>query len=280
MKQLTLNLLVLLLISSCALESSNKDISNYIITSGSTIRERVAAPNGYKWAEENQNSFGKFLQNIELKRDGSQVLDYRGQAIGNQSSHVGILNYDVGNKDLLQCADAVIRVRAEYLWNQKKYDQIGFHFTNGDYFSWNQYKEGYRPILISSSKVSFQQTASKDDSYSSFRKYLDVIFMYAGTISLAKETKAVISDRDIKVGDIIITPGSPGHVVFICGQAQDSKGNSIYLLAQGYTPAQSIHILTNPFDHQLNPWYEISISASSIQTARYVFLPTNIRTFR
>lgn len=54
---------------------------------------------------------------------------------------------------------------------------------------------------------------------------------------------------------MLITAGRPGHAVSICGEAKDNNGNSKYLQAQGYTPAQSIHILTNPFDSKLNPWY-------------------------
>jgi hypothetical protein len=75
-----------------------------------------------------------------------------------------------------------------------------------------------RPI-ISGNSVSFSQTANTDDSYASFRKYLDVVYNYAGTISVNRETEKVTSNDDISSGDIIITPGSPGHAVMIVGVA-------------------------------------------------------------
>ena len=82
---------------------------------GKTIKERITPPAGYTWVTEKEGSFGAFLQDVKLEADGSPILDYNGQPISNQSEHVAILNYDVGNKNLQQCADAVIRLRAEYL---------------------------------------------------------------------------------------------------------------------------------------------------------------------
>lgn len=186
---------------------------------GETLQERVLAPDGFVWIIEESGSFGEFLQNTNLKKDESLILDYNQKPIRNQSEHIAILDYDIGNKDLQQCADAIIRLRAEYLFEKKRFDEICFHFTNGDSFSWNDYKNGIRPKLESTTKVSFKKVASEDASYESFRKYLDVIFMYAGTISLHKETKKVRKNSEIKSGDIIVTPGSPGHAVIVVGRA-------------------------------------------------------------
>ena len=179
-----------------------------------------------------------------------------------------------------QCADAVIRLRAEYLYQQKRFDDISFHFTNGDAFSWNDYKIGIRPKLISSTQIAFIKNASEDDSYKSFRNYLDVVFMYAGTISLNKESIGISDNKKIKTGDFIVTPGSPGHAAIIVGRAKNKQGEIIFLLAQGYTPAQSIHVITNPYDGEINPWYKLDVSKSPTITARYAFVKTNIRTFK
>ncbi|MCG2431838.1 DUF4846 domain-containing protein [Aequorivita xiaoshiensis] len=247
---------------------------------GETLIERVLAPEGYEWIVEDSGSFGEFLQNTNLKKDGSPILDYNQKSIRNQSEHIAILDYDIGNKDLQQCADAIIRLRAEYLFEKERFDEISFHFTNGDSFSWNDYKNGIRPKLLSPSKVSFEQVASKNDSYESFRKYLDVVFMYAGTISLNNETKKVTNNSEIKTGDFLVTPGSPGHAVIVVGRAINKNGDIVYLLAEGYTPAQSIHVLTNPYNSKINPWYTLDVAKKSTITARYLFRKTNIRTFK
>lgn len=247
---------------------------------GKNIRDRIYAPDGYHWIDEKNHSFGAFLQKLPLKEDGSKILDYNNKEINNQSEHVAIIDYDIGKKDLQQCADAAIRLHAEYLFKQKKYSQIAYHFTNGDIFKWDDFKNGYRTQLINSNKIVFEKTAQYDDSYRNFRKYLDQIFMYAGTISLNKETIKVTKTKLIKTGDIIVTPGSPGHAAIILGTAINDQGDLIYLLGQGYTPAQSIHIITNPYNKSINPWYKLDISQKSTITARYTFENTNIRSFK
>jgi hypothetical protein len=243
-----------------------------------TIKERFSAPKNYQWQEEKPDSFGHFIENFPLKPYGSEILRYDNSPIATQHLHEAVFDIDTGNKDLQQCADAVIRLRAEYLYKIKKTDDIKFHFTSGDLLSWNEYKTGIR-AFVSGNSVSFRKTADFDDSYSSFRNYLDLIFNYAGTISLNKETKPVLKSSDLKTGDILITPGSPGHVVFIAGVCKNKEGEKLFLLSEGFTPAQSIHLLSNPFQKNISPWYDLDVNASETKTARYIFKPTNFRTF-
>lgn len=243
-----------------------------------TIRERFSPPKGYEWLNEKPDSFGYFIENFKLNPYGSEILRYDGVPISTQHLHEAIFDIDTGNKDLQQCADAAIRLRAEYLYKQKRFDEIKFHFTSGDLLSWNDYKNGTR-AFVNGNSVNFRKTAVFDDSYQSFRNYLDLIFNYAGTISLHKETKQVLKTSDLKTGDILITPGSPGHIVFIAGVSQNKKGEKLFLLGEGFTPAQSIHLLSNPFNKNISPWYDLDVDASETKTARYIFKPTNFRSF-
>lgn len=243
-----------------------------------TIKDRFSTPEGYEWINEKPDSFGYFLENFNLKPYGSQILKYDGTPISTQYLHEAVFDIDTGNKDLQQCADAVIRLRAEYLFKIKKSDEIKFHFTNGDLVSWNDYKNGIR-AFVNGNSVSFRKTGNFDDSYQNFRNYLDLIFNYAGTISLNKETQPVTKSIGLKTGDILITAGSPGHVVFISGVSKNKEGKKLFLLSEGFTPSQSIHLLSNPFDKNISPWYDLDVKASETKTARYVFKPTNFRSF-
>ena len=244
----------------------------------STIRKRFSPPSGYSWQVEEAGAFGEFLVNFPLHPENFPVRDYKKIPIEKQNNHAAILNIDVGEKDLQQCADAWMRLYAEYLWAKKDFDKIVFQFTSEQYLSWNDFKNGTR-TKENGEKVDFQKTAKFDDSYKNFRKYLDLVFNYAGTISLDRESKSILRNQDIKTGDFLIKPGSPGHSVFIVGIAKNSAGKKLYLLAESFMPAQDIHIIINSTNRKISPWYELDVKSAKTSTPRYTFIPTSIKRF-
>lgn len=244
----------------------------------STIRTRFNPPKGFSWVQEEPGSFSEFLTNFPLHPPNLPVRDFTGVPIEEQQHHVAILKIDVGEKNLQQCADAWIRLYSEYLWLNQRFDDIGFEFTSTQFFAWDDYKIGYRTKEVNK-KVSFINTGKFDDSYESFQKYLEVIFRYAGTISLDVESDPVKDNASVKAGDFIIKPGSPGHSVIIVGVAKNVAGKKLYLLAESYMPAQDIHILVNHKNRKLSPWYELDVHAAQTVTAKYIFKPTSIKRF-
>ncbi|MBE7686747.1 hypothetical protein F6A46_00685 [Tenacibaculum finnmarkense genomovar ulcerans] len=262
----------LISISSCKpdVEKSNTN------KSAETIRGRISCPTDYSRENYDTSSWKFFLQNLKLLPDKSKILDFTGNPISNQSSHVAIINYDVGNRDLQQCADAIIRLRAEYLYEQKAFDKIEFKFTSGHNYKWTDHAKGIRP-QVQGNSVTFQQTTNADASYSNFRHYLDIVFMYAGTISLNRDLKKIFRNKNLEIGDIIIKGGSPGHAVLIVDSAHDANGNYLYLLAESYIPAQSIHVLKSS-DSESSPWFKIN-KQGAISSERYYFNNPNIRRF-
>lgn len=209
------------------------------------------------------NSWQYFLQQLPVV--DKPIVDYRGREISYQQKHVGIIPYDVGTSDLQQCADALIRLRVEYLFQQKKFGEIGFHFVSGDYYTWNDYCKGLRPIAKGNG-VKFISGAASDRSHESLRRYLDIVYSYASTISLSKELKTA---TDFEVGTIVIHAGSPGHCFIIIDEAKNKAGEKVYKLAEGYTPAQSIYVLRNLDEDGISPWYKLKKGV--IETASYRF---------
>lgn len=233
-----------------------------------TIQTRVKVPQGYKRKNYSKGSFEDYLRNYQLKPFGSKIINYDNSEYFWQGGHIGILKIPVPKNGLQQCADALIRIRSEYLWDTNRKDEIGFKFTSGHYCSWAKYAEGYRPKIIGN-KVTFHKTATADNSKTNFYKYLNLIYMYSGTLSLYNELKSVDA-KDLKIGDMLIKGGSPGHIVMLADEVINDKGEKLFLLFQGNTPAQSVHLVKNLEDTSISPWYQLKDDAV-IRVSNYTF---------
>lgn len=217
------------------------------------------------------------MRNLPLKPACTLVRHYDGSVKGYQDGVYAVVDMEIGTRDLLQCADAVMRLRAEYLWHDKKYDQIHFNFTSGfraDYVKW---AKGYR-IRVKGNDVTWYRWAGEDYSYSSFRNYMDVVFTYAGTASLSKELVPV-EVQGLQIGDIFIVGGHPGHAMIVVDIAFDKSGNKAILVAQSYMPAQDIHMVTNLMNKNISPWYIVNDQTRSISFPEYYFKINQIMRF-
>jgi hypothetical protein len=105
------------------------------------------------------------------------------------------------------------------------------------------------------------------------------VFSYCGTLTLEKQLVPVPRSRPEKmsIGDVMIHGGSPGHAMIVMDIAQNAAGQKIYFLAQGYMPAQDIHIVRNIYNNGLNPWYPAD--GKTVNTPEYTFYPGQLRTW-
>lgn len=253
-------------------KSTNKEIK---ITTASfkeklNIIDRFPPPTGYKIIPEASTSYPAFIQSLPLMKAGTKIQDYKGNLINDQKYHVAVMDIDIETSGLIQCADILMKLRAEYLFQNNKSDQIKFHFTSGDLFLWSNYLKGFTPN-VQNNHVSFSKNQPRKPTQSNLEKYMQYIYQYCGTVSLAKETNKITNPKSIRCGDMIITPGSPGHAAFICNRAINKKGDMVYLIAQGFTPSQSIHIITNLENPSISPWYKLKINQNTLNTPRYIF---------
>ena len=247
-----------------------------VIPEGDTIATRFAPPKGYQRTEVAEDSFGAYLRNQELKPHGSKVHYYDGRVKERSGVYLAVLDVDVGERDLQQCADAVMRLWAEYNLQKEDYDAIHFNFTNGFRVDYSKWRRGYR-VKVSGNDCSYVKSASPSDTYESFRRYMDIIFSYAGTLSLSRELKD-IDIMDMKIGDVLIKGGSPGHAVIVVDMAKNPEtGEKCYMLAQSYMPAQEIQILCNPSNLEI-PWYNLE-EVETIRTPEWSFTSDQLMRF-
>jgi hypothetical protein len=255
------------------------DITSNVDESQLTIIDRFPPPKSYLLAKHNEHSYEFYLSHLQLLPINSKVHLYNGELKRNQNAQASIIKMDVGSDDLQQCADAVMRLRAEYLFSEKKHDNIQFNFTNGFNANYVKWRNGFRIKVIGNS-CQWIPTTNESTSYESFRAYLKMVFNYAGTLSLSRQLKSVPTLNDIKIGDVFIRGGSPGHAVVVVNVATNSKtGNKLFMIAQSYMPAQEIHILKNDVNPTLSPWYSIADIENELDTPEYTFYKNELMRF-
>lgn len=212
----------------------------------------IALPSGFVRTAEPAGSFAHYLRSLKLKRDKTVYL-YNGQPKANQAAQYAVIDLSTGNKNLQQCADAVMRLRAEYLKSIDK--PICFADNAGKQYCWANYRtKGWQP-------------------------YLETVFGMCGTLSLEKQLKPKSWDK-LVIGDVIIKGGSPGHAVIVVDIARHkTTGELIFLLAQSYMPAQDTHILLNVNENTLSPWYRRPL-ADNFNTPEWTFTTNQLRSWQ
>ena len=213
--------------------------------------DQIPLPAGFSRVKVEEGAFASWLRSLPLKKNKTVYL-YNGLPKKNQHAQFAVIDMSVGNKDLQQCADAVMRLRAEYLYSQKRYKEIVFFDNNN---------------------TAYRLGAATDRTH--FDVYLENVFARCGTASLEKQLKHLPALENIQPGDVLIQGGSPGHAMMVIDMAKNNKGEIMYLLAQSYMPAQDIHVVVNPSGRNGSPWYELD--KGTIITPEWVFSEGHFR---
>jgi hypothetical protein len=260
--------------SSDSAGTGGKAGSRHVNTAGKTIGERFRTPDGSRRIPVAPGSFGEFLRNLALKPDGAEVRYFDGRVKANRGVYDAVMDVDVGDRDLQQCADAVMRLRAEYLYSCRRYGDIHFNFANGFRADYTRWMAGDR-VVVEGSRSYWVKRSGQSNTYADLRRYLNVVFAYANTVSLAREMRPV-KTSEMAIGDVFI---DQGHSVIVVDMAVDSTGDKrLFMMAQSYMPAQDIQILRNPVNESLSPWYELDFG-ETLRTPEWTFTNRDLRRF-
>lgn len=202
--------------ASAFFNASSNHNTSIINPQGSNIATRFEVPDGFTRIRVSENSFAEYLRHLPLKAAGVKVKYYNGLE-KNDDAYIAVVNMDIGNQNLQQCADAVMRLRGEYFYQRKEYDSISFVLTNGFRMDYSRWMAGCR-IRVTGNQTVWIKTNAPSNTYSDFRNYMNIVFSYAGTLSLSKTLQSRPL-QDISIGDVFIVGGSPGHAVVVVDAA-------------------------------------------------------------
>ncbi|MCC7029491.1 MAG: hypothetical protein IT257_04235, partial [Chitinophagaceae bacterium] len=161
-------------------------------------------------------------------------------------------------------------------YSAKIYAEISFNFTNGFQAAYSQWRKG-QTIQVQGNHCKWTNASFANGSQDSYQLYLQKVFAFAGSLSLAKQLKPVTDISTLLAGDVWIRGGSPGHAVIVLDVATNKAGKKIFLIAQSYMPAQDIHILKNPGNELISPWYAVEDIQNELETPEYTFYKTELR---
>lgn len=225
-----------------------------------TIGE-IPTPYGYERICGDNPSFSEYLRSLPLKRRGEEVKLYTGGKARFQS-----LNYAVVNLPIIsnaeQCADVCMRLRAEYLFRAGLYNRIHFKDVNGITMSYSGGTSRY-----------------------ALEDYLRKVYDKASTYSLSRELRQRPL-KDIQPGDVFVyaavdRPGNHkyGHAVMVVDVAINKNGIKAFLLAEGNTPARSIHVMRNFENPIRSPWFILDEDANHLFLSVFHYKSNELRHF-
>jgi len=223
-----------------------------IVPEGTTVGTRFNPPAGYTRVAVDAGSYAEYLRNYTLRPYGTTAKLADGTD-NTEAPTLGVFDQTIRANGLQQCADAIIRLRAEYLYAKGDYDKIVFDCYTTPVFTadFSYWITGQR-IRANGNKLEWYASDAAtpgDTSYGTLLYFLDMVFLYANTYSL-KNQMMQVDPANIEIGDCLIitadqTGNQDGHAIFIVDMAVNDKGEKIFMLAEGNTPATETYIMVN-----------------------------------
>lgn len=246
-------------------------------SSQATVAARFPAPAGFQRVPVAAGSWGEWLRFLPLLPAGTPARLYNGALKSRQRVVAAVVDIDVGKKDLQQCADAVMRLRAEYLFSRDA-NKVHFHLTTGYDFWFSDYISGKAFKVVGEEVIPIAKPV-EPASHAALMRYLVPTFGYAGTLSLSRDLRPVPL-ASVQPGDVLIHGGAPGHAVLVVDVAEHPTTHQKYmLLAQSYMPAQNIHLLRNVDDARMGAWFAVNPEDDVLRTPEWDFAPKEIGRF-
>lgn len=240
-----------------------------------SLAARFAVPSGCRRVAVAAGSWGEWLRYLPLRPAGTPARLYDGRLKSPAEVVAAVVDIDVGTQDLQQCADAVIRLRAEYVFSHDP-NKVHFHLTTGYDFWFSDFVAG-KTFKVVGEEVQPAHRPAEPSSHAALARYLIPTFGYAGTLSLSRELMRKPLPM-VQPGDVLIHGGAPGHAVLVVDVAENPTTHEKFMmLAQSYMPAQNIHILHK--GRNASPWFKVEPIDGAVETPEWVFYENELARF-
>ena len=219
-----------------------------------TLTTRLAPPPGFHLRAVAPGSFEAYLGGLPLAAKGTPVKSYRGDVIvaGDDPRVVAVTTLDVGTRDLQQCADALLRLHAEYKFAANDDAALSYRAASKFPMPFSRWITGERLVAKGNDLAWAPARGATGRTHANLRSWLDTVFNYANTVSIQRDA-SVVSRADVRAGDFFVQGGWPGHAVLVLAVAENAAGEKRALLGQSYMPAQSFQVLAQNGD----PWFSL-----------------------
>ena len=241
-----------------------------------TIETKYNPPEGFE--RFNNDDYSKFLRQFPLKKDNIVKL-YDGSNKYNNNIWDAVFDYDIGKGNLHQCADAVLYMRANFLYKQGLTENLQYNFVSGFTANYLGYLTHYYKIEGNEVSPVSRNNILKDNP-ETLKKWLRQVYSYANTWSIDEYDSSPVNILDIKPGDFFIESNPPpatGHAINVVDVVVNKTNNKkMYMLSQSYMPAQETHILINPLNGSV--WYALD-EFKDIITPEWSFTVNQLKRF-
>ena len=206
------------------------------------LGERFSPPDGLVRVPVAKGSFGEWLRSLPLAAPGTPVKSYAGKLLyaADDERVAAVLAIDTGSADLQQCADAVVRLHAEWSWANGK-REMSYRAASGLALPFQRFARGER-VVAKGASLRWKPMGRPGSDHSTFRRYLDTVFAWANTVSIQRQASRV-SPEALQAGDFFVLGGNPGHAVLVLDLACAADGRRVALIGQSYMPAQNLFVL-------------------------------------
>ncbi|MCC6217378.1 MAG: hypothetical protein IT376_21145 [Polyangiaceae bacterium] len=209
-----------------------------------TLSARFPTPPGRARVQVAPGSFAAWLRDLPLASPGTPVTSHKGETVrpADDDYLAAVVAMDVGRADLQQSSDVVLRLHAEWLWSAGERDAISYRAANGTELPLARWAKGERIIAVGAAVTWQKRAKGGADSHTGFREFLDSVFAFANSTSLAQQATPV-APEDLRPGDFFLHPRSPFHATLVLDVVVRDDGERLALLGQALNPAQSVHVL-------------------------------------